>query len=106
MDPYKILNVSKDATDAEIKKSYRKLAGQHHPDKGGDEEKFKLINEAYTKISNPNKRKQHDNSSQQFSGHGDFFGNFNNIFQDIFGGVHHHKRKTRRQKLDQKDDEI
>ena len=43
MDYYKLLNVSKEASDSEIKKSYRKLAKENHPDKGGDPEKFKQI---------------------------------------------------------------
>ena len=52
-DPYSILGVSRDASPEEIKKAYRKLALQHHPDKGGDEEKFKEIADAYNKITNP-----------------------------------------------------
>ena len=45
MDPYKILNVPQGAPDSEIKKAFRSLAARHHPDKGGDEEQFKKINE-------------------------------------------------------------
>ncbi|MFN7088257.1 MAG: DnaJ domain-containing protein [Candidatus Paceibacteria bacterium] len=60
-DYYKILGVRKDATQEEIKKAYRKLAHQYHPDKaGGDERKFKEINEAYQVLSDPQKRAQYD----------------------------------------------
>ena len=51
-DYYKILGVEKGATEEEIKKAYRKLAHQHHPDKkGGDAERFKAVNEAYQVLS-------------------------------------------------------
>lgn len=55
MDYYKILGVDKKASPEEIKKAYRKLALQHHPDKGGDEAEFKKINEAYQILSDPQK---------------------------------------------------
>ena len=55
MDYYKLLNVSKEASDSEIKKSYRKLAKENHPDKGGDPEKFKQIAVAYDVLSDKNK---------------------------------------------------
>ena len=60
-DYYSILGVSKDADDASIKRMYRKLSKKHHPDKGGDEEKFKEVNEAYSVLSNPEKRADYDN---------------------------------------------
>lgn len=59
-DYYKILNVPKDAGEAEIKKAYRKESLKHHPDKGGDEEKFKLCSEAYNVLSDENKRRRYD----------------------------------------------
>lgn len=60
-DYYTILGVQKTASEEEIKKAYRKLAHQHHPDKaGGDEKKFKEINEAYQVLSDKNKRAQYD----------------------------------------------
>ncbi|GAC93624.1 hypothetical protein PHSY_001189 [Pseudozyma hubeiensis SY62] len=59
-DYYKILSVSKDASDSEIKKAYRKESLKHHPDKGGDEEKFKLCSEAYNVLSDENKRRRYD----------------------------------------------
>ncbi|RJP45600.1 molecular chaperone DnaJ [Candidatus Parcubacteria bacterium] len=60
-DYYKILGVGKSASDEEIKKAYRKLAHQHHPDKsGGNEKKFKEINEAYQVLSDKTKRANYD----------------------------------------------
>jgi molecular chaperone DnaJ len=71
---YEILGVTKDASDEEIKKAYRKLAHQHHPDKaGGDEKKFKEINEAYQVLSDKTKRQQYDQFGQTF-GQGGFSG--------------------------------
>lgn len=61
MDYYKTLGVAKNATPDEIKKAYRKLASQHHPDKGGDTATFQKIEEAYRVLSDPQKRQQHDN---------------------------------------------
>ncbi|KAF8631708.1 hypothetical protein AX15_002235 [Amanita polypyramis BW_CC] len=59
-DYYKILDVPKDCTEAGIKKAYRKESLKHHPDKGGDEEKFKLVAEAYAVLSDSNKRARYD----------------------------------------------
>mgnify|MGYP000164755386 CR=1 FL=1 len=58
---YETLGVNETATQEEIKKSYRKLAVEHHPDKGGDENKFKKISEAYDTIGDENKRSQYNN---------------------------------------------
>lgn len=57
---YETLEVEKDATPAQIKKAYRKLAVKHHPDKGGDEHKFKEISAAYEILSDEEKRKAYD----------------------------------------------
>jgi molecular chaperone DnaJ len=66
-DYYNTLGVGKDATDDEIKRAYRKLAHQHHPDKpGGDEAKFKEVNEAYQVLSDKEKRDQYDQYGQTF----------------------------------------
>ena len=98
-DYYKILNVEKGASQDNIKRAYRKLAHQHHPDKkGGDEKKFKEINEAYQILGDEQKRKQYDQYGsagfQGFSGQGegtpgwDFgdFGNLGDIFEEMFSG--------------------
>ncbi len=89
-DYYKILGVNKDASDAEIKKAYRKLAMKYHPDhaKGdkGSEDRFKQISEAYAVLSDKEKRKQYDtygsNGFQQRYSQEDIFKNFD--FSDIF----------------------
>ncbi|MGH1563959.1 molecular chaperone DnaJ [Mumia sp. DW29H23] len=77
-DFYKILGVSKDASASDIKKAYRKLARDHHPDaKPGDkaaEEKFKEISEAYAVLSHADKRKEYDEQRAMFSSGGGFGG--------------------------------
>jgi DnaJ family protein A protein 2 len=60
-DYYSILGVSKGASDDEIKTSYRRLARQHHPDKGGDKDFFQKVQEAYETLSDKTKRQQYDN---------------------------------------------
>jgi molecular chaperone DnaJ len=65
---YDILGVKKDATADQIKKAFRRLARKHHPDAGGDEEKFKEINEAYEVLSDEEKRGQYDQYGQYFGG--------------------------------------
>lgn len=99
-DFYKILGVSKDASDADIKKAYRKLARQHHPDRNpGDakaEQTFKNVSEAYSVLSDKEDREQYDairamGSGARFSagGAGGGQGNpagFEDVFGDLFGG--------------------
>jgi len=84
MDYYKLLNVNKEASDSEIKKSYRKLAKENHPDKGGDSEKFKQIAEAYEVLSNKDKRTQYDTFGK-FDGSVNInpFEIFESMFRDI-----------------------
>jgi curved DNA-binding protein len=60
-DYYQTLSVPKTATADEIKRAYRKLASQHHPDKGGDKARFQEIQEAYNTLSDPEQRQQYDN---------------------------------------------
>lgn len=69
-DYYQILGVTREASAEEIKKAYYRLAHQHHPDKGGDEKKFKEISEAYQVLSNKDKRDQYDKFGRVFEGAG------------------------------------
>ncbi len=88
-DYYKILGVGKSATEDEIKKAYRKLAHKYHPDKpGGDEKKFKELNEAYQILSNREKRAQYDKYGRVFdasasSAQGGPFGPFGGFDPDF-----------------------
>ena len=106
---YEILGISKDASGEETKKAYRRLAMKYHPDRGGDPEKFKEVNEAYQVLGNLEKRKRYDqfgtadfgqsgyggqggaynvNFDDIFSGSGGFgFGNVSDIFEDFFGSA-------------------
>ncbi|HWU24697.1 MAG TPA: DnaJ domain-containing protein, partial [Candidatus Paceibacterota bacterium] len=99
---YDTLGVDKKATQDDIKKAFRKLAQKHHPDKGGDEAKFKEITEAYSILSDEKRRREYDNYGQTFAGGagqqgaGNPFGGFDFSgfgqggvefdFGDLFGG--------------------
>ncbi|HOJ93526.1 MAG TPA: molecular chaperone DnaJ [Dictyoglomaceae bacterium] len=96
-DYYEILGVDRNATQEDIKKAYRKLVRQYHPDLNKDpgaQDKFKEINEAYEVLSDPQKRAQYDRfgnaAAGDFSGYGNQgwgpqdFGNFGRTFEDIF----------------------
>ncbi|KKT24740.1 MAG: Chaperone protein DnaJ [Parcubacteria group bacterium GW2011_GWA2_43_9b] len=126
-DYYKTLGVLKSASPDEIKRAYRRLAQEHHPDKGGNQEKFKEINEAYQVLSDPQKKGQYDQygttferaqargGAHGFEGFRDFssfaeafnFGQgngnangasgFEDIFEGIFGG-HVHRASSRAQR--------
>lgn len=65
MDYYSILGVERGAGPEDIKKAYRKMAMQHHPDRGGDLKKFQEIQNAYDTLSDPGKREQYDNPRSQ-----------------------------------------
>lgn len=111
MDYYTTLGLNRNASQEEIKKAYRKMAMQHHPDRGGDEKKFKQISEAYEILSDPQKKQMVDmgvdpRNQQQgggFNQNGNFefhfgSGNFEDIFGNFgFGGFHQrhvHRNKT------------
>jgi len=106
-DYYEVLGVSKNASADEIKKGFRRLAIEHHPDRGGDEEKFKEINEAYEVLKDDSKRQRYDQfghagvGSSAASDGGNPFGGFGggqtgnfdfgdlglgDIFESFFGG--------------------
>ena len=104
MDYYAVLGVAKNATSDEIKKAYRKLASQHHPDKGGDTTKFQEIQTAYAVLSDPEKKSQYDNPQPQMQGFpGGFSFNMgpgmdiNDIFGQMFaqGGTPFGPRNSR-----------
>ncbi len=88
-DYYEVLGVPRTAGDAELKKAYRQLAMQHHPDRNpGDrvaEERFKEANEAYAILSDPDKRAQYDRFGTVSPGAG-FGADFGSLFEDIFEG--------------------
>lgn len=87
-DHYSTLGVPKTATADEIKRAFRKLASQHHPDKGGDTATFQRIQEAYATLGDPEKRAAYDNPPAQPFNFQNFGGGaqFNDIFSQMFGG--------------------
>ncbi len=105
-DYYEILGVSRNATDEELKKAYRKLALQYHPDRNPDskesEEKFKEISEAYAVLCDPQKRSRYERFGAGDSGtvfDFGFGGNFDSVFNDLFGdffGAPRQRQRTRR----------
>ena len=115
-DYYKSLGIARNAGKDEIKKAYRELAHKYHPDKGGDAERFKEINEAYSVLSNDEKRAQYDQFGNVFEGGGqqggfqwpggfrmDFGGDgssagefdFSDVFEDLFGGSSGNRTRSR-----------
>jgi len=83
---YKLLEVDKNASDAEIKKAYRKLAIKHHPDKGGDPEVFKEISKAYEVLSDKDKRSTYDQFGEEGLEGGGGGSDPTDIFSAFFGG--------------------
>ena len=91
-DYYKILEVSSDSTADEIKKTFRKLSLTHHPDRGGDAEKFKMISEAYEVLGDYEERKRYDAMRNNpllgaFGGGREVPVNPSDIFGMLFGGM-------------------
>jgi curved DNA-binding protein len=110
MTYYDILGVTEKATAEEIKRAYRKLASQHHPDKGGDKNKFQEIQSAYDTLSDNNRRQQYDMQRNGFGGNGVNQWHFSSAgmnhpdidaifkqfgFGDPFGGVRQQQRRNR-----------
>ena len=91
MDYYHTLGVNHTTSADEIKKAYRKLASKHHPDKGGDAEQFKRIQEAYEVLSDPQKKSEYDNPQPQQQWQRNHYegarssNGFENMFKDMFG---------------------
>lgn len=83
LDHYQTLGINRTASPEEIKRAYRRLASQHHPDKGGDTQRFQAIQQAYDVLSDPAQRQVYDNPQTEFQfGPGVNFGfNFDEVFQ-------------------------
>jgi len=106
MDYYTTLGISKNASEAEIKSAYRKMAMKHHPDRGGDETKFKEVTEAYETLSDPQKKQMIDMGVDPNAQHTSYrqgspfefhfnTGNFEDVFGHFgFGGRPIRKNKT------------
>ena len=110
MDYYSTLGINRNASQAEIKKAYKKMSMQHHPDRtGGDDSKFKEINEAYQTLNDPQKKQMYDqfgtadprqhqyrSGDFEFNFNGSPFGGMDDIFESFFGGGSHRRRQTNR----------
>jgi DnaJ-class molecular chaperone len=84
---YEVLGLTKDASPDDVKKAYRKLAREHHPDKGGDPEKFKKVQEAYEVLSDPQKRQNFDQFGTAEGPPPGMPGFPQDIFAQMFGGA-------------------
>jgi len=110
-DYYSALGINRSASPEEIKRAYRSMAMKHHPDRGGDESKFKQINEAYEILSDPDKKQMVDmgvDPKAQQQGHGGFqqgpfefhfgSGNFEDVFSQFGFGFGGRRRQQQRNK--------
>lgn len=84
MDYYSTLGLQRGASDADIKKAYRSLAMKHHPDRGGDEKKFKEVSQAYEFLTNPEKKRMIDSGMDPNNPHQGFGGGGGNPFEFHF----------------------
>ena len=95
-DYYKTLNINRNASQDDIKKAFRKLSKQHHPDKGGNEEKFKEISEAYDTLSSTEKKHKYDNPNpfedMMRGGGGGRGPNADDLFNQFFGSGRQRQR--------------
>ena len=93
-DYYQILGIPRTATADEIKKAYRRLASQHHPDKGGDTARFQEVEEAYRVLGDPEKRQDYDHPRPQTHFHPGAGGfDFNDLFQ-MFGANFNRQQRS------------
>ena len=87
MDYYSVLGINKNASQEEVRKAYKKKSMQHHPDRGGDEEEFKRVNEAYQTLGDEQKRRMYDNPQPRYnSSHFAHANGFEDVFAQFFGG--------------------
>ena len=100
MDYYSILGVPRNASDQDIRKAYKKASMRHHPDRGGDEEQFKRVNEAYSTLKDPQKKAMYDQygtadpnqqRAYQQRQSNPFGPGFEDIFASMFGGQYHRR---------------
>jgi DnaJ family protein A protein 2 len=93
---YDLLGVSPDVSDADLKKAHRKLVLVHHPDKGGDAEKFKEINQAYEVLRDPEKRRMYDQFGEVDGGGGGMMPDMNDLF-GMFAGFQQQQQQQQQQ---------
>lgn len=97
-DYYEVLGVSKNASADEIKKAYRKLAKEHHPDKGGDETLFKEISEAYEVLSDNDKKAKYDRFGHADDNRGSY-DDMHSGFRDMFGEFFRQRQQQQRERV-------